>query len=98
MSLKTRAARVLHNGAEICEVTKILSEAKKIFGISANLLLYAVAKRRHKCNKRCNLRSVVPQCRSAAKALRDNGFGLGEGGDFYHKTSYEAPKFKVSKN
>jgi len=27
-----------------------------------------------------------------------NGFGLGEVGDFNHKTSYEAPMFKYSKN
>jgi hypothetical protein len=27
-----------------------------------------------------------------------NGFGLGEGGDFYHKTSYEAPNFNNTKN
>jgi len=27
-----------------------------------------------------------------------NGFGLGEGGDFTTELSYEAPKFKFSKN
>ena len=37
--------RVSANGAEICEVTKNLSVAKEFFGISANLLLYAVPKR-----------------------------------------------------
>jgi hypothetical protein len=30
--------------------------------------------------------------------VSDNGFGLGEGGDFRHKLSYEAPKFKFTKN
>jgi hypothetical protein len=27
-----------------------------------------------------------------------NGFGLGEGGDFYHKCSFEARMFKFTKN
>ena len=30
--------------------------------------------------------------------ITHNGFGLGEGGDFNHKTSYEAPNFKFMKN
>jgi len=33
-----------------------------------------------------------------ASILFYNGFGLGEGGDFYHKTSCEVPMFKFSKN
>jgi hypothetical protein len=31
-------------------------------------------------------------------SAKSNGFGLGEGGDFYHKTSYEERKFKYSTN
>jgi len=27
-----------------------------------------------------------------------NGFGLGEGGDFEHKTSFEAPNYNYTKN
>jgi len=30
--------------------------------------------------------------------LAHNVLALGEGGDYYHKTSYEAPNFKFSKN
>jgi hypothetical protein len=30
--------------------------------------------------------------------MAHNVFGLGEGGDFYHKTSYEERKFKYSTN
>jgi hypothetical protein len=30
--------------------------------------------------------------------LTHNGFGLGEGGDFHHKYSYEARMFKSTKN
>jgi len=39
--------------------------------------------------------SLSVWCRSMLAA---NDFGLGEGGDFTHQLSYEAPKFKFTKN
>ena len=37
-------------------------------------------------------------CVCVIHTFSTNGFGLGEGGDFTTELSYEAPKFKFSKN
>jgi hypothetical protein len=48
--------------------------------------------------------SACPKAGNAARAAKEpafnseNGFGLGEGGDFHHKYSYEARMFKSTKN
>jgi hypothetical protein len=55
-----------HNGAEICEVLKISERSEEKFSEFCKSLVArsAEAKRRHKSNKRCNLRPVAPQCRA----------------------------------